>query len=104
MAFKVGITNSGTQRLKSWLGRGWELIEVLDFEIGAEAKYVEKRFHFWRRRILEANDFLTSKDVGRLGGWTETFSIQSVTSEVVKMKLREVMEQRRSSILTTPSK
>ena len=104
MAFKVGITNTGTQRLKTWLGRGWELIEAFDFEIGAEAKYVEKRFHFWRRRILEAEDYLTSKDVGRLGGWTETFSIQSVASEVVRLKLREVIEQRKSSLLPTTPK
>lgn len=96
-AFKVGITNIGTQRLKSWLSRGWELIEAFEFDLGAEAKYVETRFHFWRRGILKAEDYLTSKDVGRLGGWTETFSRDSVEEIVIQNKLREVIQKRKQS-------
>lgn len=96
-AFKVGITNLGTQRLASWISSGWSLVESFEFEKGAEAKYVEQRFHFWRRNVLEMPDYLSKEDVGRMGGWTETFSSESVQGVLVQTKLREIIEIRKSS-------
>ena len=94
-AFKVGITNTGTQRLASWLSAGWNLVESFEFERGAEAKYVEQRFHFWRRKVLEIPDYLTKEAVGRMGGWTETFSSEVVQVIAVQTKLREIIEERK---------
>jgi len=97
-AFKVGITNIGTQRLASWLSAGWSLVESFEFERGAEAKYAEQRFHFWRRKVLEMPDYLSKEDVGRMGGWTETFSSKDVQDISVQTKLREIIEKRKQSI------
>ena len=94
LAYKVGITNAGTQRLSSWLGQGWKLIEKYEFTRGAEARYVETRFHFWRRNVLLLSDFLSREDVGRMGGWTETFNNQSLTTDEVKQKIQELIDQR----------
>lgn len=102
-ALKVGITNTGTQRINSWLSSGWSLIESFDFFVGAEAKYAEDRFHFWRRTVLQVSNFLTSKDVGRQGGWTETFSHQSVEIKVVRSKLKEIISKRKLALAQSPS-
>jgi hypothetical protein len=95
-AFKVGITNTGTQRLESWLGKGWVLIRSYEFETGAEARFAEVRFHHWRRNVLLEPDLLQQKHVGRLGGWTETFSNQSVSIADVQAKLNQIIELRLS--------
>ncbi len=70
---KVGITNTDTGRLAAWAKAGWETIRIFDFALGSQALYIEKSFHKWRRHIMGVPDLLGKLDVGRLGGWTETF-------------------------------
>lgn len=98
LAYKVGISNTGTGRLRSWLGSGWSLVKSFSFERGYEASYVEAKFHFWRRNVLQQPDFLSKADVGRMGGWTETFHNQSVSPKTVEQKLEEIIASRHSSL------
>jgi len=98
-SFKVGITNINTERLSSWVRSGWETLEIFHFEVGAEARFVEKKFHFWRKEILRAPDFLRPVDVGRNGGWTETFGISTTSADVVRAKIREILDIRSKSLI-----
>jgi hypothetical protein len=93
-SFKVGITNVGTQRLSSWQFNGWNLLKTFEFEKGSEARFVEGRFHYWRRNVLQQQDFLSKEDVGRMGGWTETFNNEAVSSAEVLSRLQEIIDTR----------
>lgn len=93
-AFKIGITNSGTQRLSSWLGKGWDLVRQYDFTKGSEARFIETRFHYWRRNVRLEPDFLSKVDVGRMGGWTETFTNKSLSRDEIHSKIQELIDLR----------
>jgi hypothetical protein len=90
-AYKVGIANLSSVRLQSWLGKSWHVISTFDFEKGYTARISEKAFHFWRRSNLGVPNFLEEKDVGRLGGFTETFEISRVERRQVVEKLEELV-------------
>jgi hypothetical protein len=74
-------------------------LEIFHFEVGAEARFVEKKFHFWRKEILRAPDFLRPVDVGRNGGWTETFGVSTTSADVVRAKIREILDIRSKSLI-----
>jgi hypothetical protein len=89
-ALKVGITNTGTTRVEAWRKAGWEVLHLFEFEFGYQAKLVEGEFHRWRRYVANLPDYLNPSDVGRLGGWTETFNANSLDGEAVRERLQKM--------------
>lgn len=91
-ALKVGITNTGTSRISRWIAQGWDVIERKSFKMGSQARLVEKAFHRWRRFVCEVPDFLEPKDVGTIGGWTETFSEAALGVTECRLKLDSLVK------------
>lgn len=83
-SFKVGITNTKGNRLKSLYSEGWKPLQLLTFETGANAETVEGECLRWIRNDLHLPPFLTSSEMRKTGGWTETFSSEHVTKSEVK--------------------
>jgi hypothetical protein len=73
-ARKIGITNTGTDRLKNFQSRGWDVLHSVETSRGAIARELEVALFSWLRQDLELPQFLGPQEMGSRGGWTETFS------------------------------
>lgn len=84
-ARKVGITNSEERRvrLSGFARRGWTEILIVESERGEEILSLEKRILSWIRKDLSMPIFLTAKEMGRQGGWTETFAAEGISSHAI---------------------
>jgi hypothetical protein len=87
---KIGITNSGTTRIRGFAIRGWKLLHKERFSVGGQARLAEKIMHDWLKKELGLGQAMSRKDIGRLGGETETFSASSLSEDQVRKKLEEV--------------
>lgn len=91
-AFKIGITNVGTTRLQAFTSRGWKIHASHQFPLGAEARLLEKQMQTWLLDELGLTSVLVRKDMGRLGGETETFSNQKVSRSAVLRKIDSILK------------
>lgn len=82
-AKKVGITNFSSPRLDSFMQLGWLLIWKSDLLPGSQCRKVELSFFRWLRKDLQMPPFLGSKEMGRVGGFSETFSAEVDDKEVL---------------------
>lgn len=73
-ARKVGITNVGTDRLAYFKRKGWRIILTVQSDNARHIRHLESVLLGWLRLDLGLPAHLTSKQMGRRGGWTETFS------------------------------
>ena len=89
---KVGITNLDSGRLSVFRKYGWNEIRVWEFNSGYEAREVEKEFFKWLRLELKLAPKLESKDMGKLGGWTETFPKKGVSNEEIIDKVKSLIQ------------
>jgi hypothetical protein len=73
-AFKVGITNVGTNRLAMFQLNGWRVVNLELFERGADAVIVERAILRWWRDELRLPPWLTINEMRKTAGWSETVS------------------------------
>jgi hypothetical protein len=79
-AFKVGITNVGTNRLAMFESAGWTIVNLELFDKGHDAAAVERAIKSWWRRDLGLPAFLGAPEMPTTGGWTETVDSTALTS------------------------
>lgn len=100
-ARKVGITNpqARADRLGRFEESGWRTIRTWFDEDGLVILNLETAVLRWIRKDLGLPPFLTSNDMGRQGGWSETFSEDGIPNkEVIEkvdlelLKLKEISE------------
>ena len=80
---KVGIANSHSDRLASWTKSGWLVLHVIEDSSGNYILDLETRVLRWIRRDLQLPAFLSKSDIGKLAGWSETFSAEDHEQEFV---------------------
>src|ERR1700676_3742608 len=73
-AYKVGITNLGTNRLTAFQLRGWHILTLELFETGSHAQIVERAVKRWWRSDMGLPAFLGPADMPRTRGWSETIA------------------------------
>lgn len=83
-SFKIGITNTEGNRLKSLYKDGWVPLQLTTFDYGADAEIIESECLRWIRTELHLPPYLNSGLMTRTGGWTETFSSELVSEKTVK--------------------
>lgn len=71
---KVGIANSHSDRLASWTKNGWLVLHVIEDSSGNYILDLETRVLRWIRKDLQLPVFLSKSEIGKLAGWSETFS------------------------------
>lgn len=88
-ARKVGITNTGLSydRIKQFTDDGWELLKMVQAPSGAPVRRLETKMLQWLRLDLEMPAYLGREEMGRKGGWTETFSIEGPSDDLVKKQI-----------------
>jgi hypothetical protein len=75
-ARKVGITNVGTTRLLDFSRIGWDVVYLVEAPNGHSVPRVERAVFQWLREDHRLPFYLGREEMGRTGGWTETFSLE----------------------------
>jgi hypothetical protein len=88
-AYKVGITNPGRgpSRVAAWQKAGWLVLATYESEDGLLIVNLETNLLRWIRKELGFAPYLTESDMKPLGGWSETFSVESMSSQEFLDKL-----------------
>lgn len=103
-AYKVGITNIGTNRLAAFQLHGWRLLNLELFPIGAHAAIVERAIKRWWRAEIGLSPCLGPQDMPRTGGWSETISVDGVNAiECIAHIRREAISTRLDSTDSDPT-
>lgn len=79
-AYKVGITNVGTNRLAAFQLRGWQVLNLELFTVGTHAAVVERAIKRWWRADIGLSAYLGPEDLPQTGGWSETISVDGSTA------------------------
>jgi hypothetical protein len=86
-AFKIGITNAGMNRLNRFVKAGWQLEHRFASSDGWKIRNLETHLFRWIRGELKLPQYLGSREMGALGGYSETFAASGVTREKVIQKI-----------------
>jgi hypothetical protein len=92
-ARKVGITNitRRNNRVGDFVSAGWEVLAQWEM-IGSEARAVETEAFRWIRKELVLPQTLGRQEMGRVGGETETFSIDGPSDGDVIRRIQAIVE------------
>jgi len=94
-AYKVGITNVGTNRLAAFQLRGWQVLNLELFAVGTHAAVVERAIKRWWRADIGLPAYLGREDMSQTGGWSETISVDGTTAiECIERIRREATAAR----------
>jgi hypothetical protein len=88
-ARKIGITNTGItyNRLAEFQDDGWEVLTIVDSPQGDAVRLLETRMLQWLRLDLKLPPYLGKEEMGRKGGWTETFSLEGPSESLVREQI-----------------
>lgn len=75
-ARKIGITNRDGYRIGRFQKSGWLALKTVECANGHDATRVERALFDWIRKTHSLPIFLGREEVGSIGGWTETFSME----------------------------
>jgi hypothetical protein len=92
-ARKVGITNVGTDRLAHFENNEWEKVLLVQHERGIIVRHLESAILSWIRKDLSLPEFLGKEEMGRRGGWTETFSLEGPTNEEIIERINAELQR-----------
>jgi hypothetical protein len=91
-ARKVGIANQDSQRLEAWIAGGWEVIFQYKSDDGNLILGIETHVLRWIRQDIGLPPYLGPTDIGKLRGWSETFSIEGISNAEVISQIRSTVE------------
>lgn len=88
---KVGITNQNlkSDRIEGFKSRGWQVVATVTCEDGHKIRDLETKILNWIRKDLGLPSFLGKEEMGRHGGWTETFSSEGISNSEILSKISE---------------
>ena len=90
-AFKIGVgnfvKNPKSDRIRAHTRKKWRVLQVWNFDTGAEAYAREQEVLTYVRLNLKLPSFLSKEDMPQ-GGWTETIEYQATTH----FALREIVQ------------
>jgi hypothetical protein len=88
-ARKVGVANQTSARLANWIDLGWKLIYEVRSADGLHILNLETMTLRWIRKDVGLPAFLGKEEMGRPGGWSETFSGEGISNMEVIDKIQE---------------
>ena len=92
-AAKIGITNIDNRhdRIDNFAKLGWQTIQTWEDENGFVILGAETLLFRWIRKDLKLPVFLKPKEMGRHGGWSETFSLEAVAEDFVVAMIEKTL-------------
>jgi hypothetical protein len=94
-ARKIGITNASTTRLRDFKRQGWVVLKTLEYPTGYLMREIERQTLSWIRVDLGLSAYLTEQDMRRLGGWSETFTMEGPSDNEVWLKVQSTFKELR---------
>ena len=91
-ARKVGIANQKSNRLDAWTSLGWEIVFKFNSDEGRLILQLETNILRWIRKELGYPPYLSPSEVGKLRGWSETFSDDGISNFEVTQKIQSELE------------
>ena len=92
---KIGISNQSSSRLSEWLEAGWVLLWERRDQNGLHIANLERVVLRWIRKDLGLPPYLSKEDMGRMGGWSETFDMDAVSTSQVIEAITQLEEELR---------
>jgi hypothetical protein len=92
-ARKVGVANQTSSRLANWLELGWTLVHEVRSDDGLHILNLETMTLRWIRKDIGLPPYLGKEEMGRPGGWSETFSMEGVANLDVIRKVAELEQE-----------
>lgn len=94
-ARKIGITNLGAKkdRLSNFKKQGWTILFSIEHYSGYPIKETERLALKWIRKDIDMPSKLTIKDMGHMGGFSETFDIKGISNEKIIAKIQDLFNQ-----------
>jgi hypothetical protein len=91
-ARKVGITNKERRndRLQNFASDGWVILQTVESSDGDFIQSLETRVLRWIRKDCGLPQFLGKEDMGRTGGYSETFSMDTISNAEIIRKIDEL--------------
>jgi hypothetical protein len=89
LAYKVGIMNADTRRLRQHAQGGWAVLARYGFPDGASARAAEREALRWVREDLRLPPHVGHFDM-MYGGFTETFSVDGVDSSTLLRRVGHI--------------
>jgi hypothetical protein len=71
---------------------GWRIVKTVENENAREIRLLESILLGWIRIDLGLPSYLNSKQMGRRGGWTETFSLEGPSNAEVMRRIEEATD------------
>jgi hypothetical protein len=105
-AMKIGITNPSARadRLENFTSAGWTLLRSWRDADGLVILNTETATLRWIRREVGLPPFLNPEQMGRNGGWSETFSADGLSPQVVFDQVEKNIQIARSGALNLEAK
>ena len=97
-ARKVGVANQKSTRLESWISLGWEVIYRFDSDDGGLVLTLETNILRWIRKDLGYPPHLSQFEVGKLGGWSETFSDDGISNYELTLRIQDEIARLRADL------
>lgn len=91
LARKIGITNVNAKndRISNWKKNGWDVVASFESQNGRAILETETSILAWIRRVHKLPAFLSSQDMGKMAGWSETFSSEGPTDKEINEEIRK---------------
>jgi hypothetical protein len=74
------------------VSRGWEVIATFHSDDGHKILELETAILKWIRKDLGLPVFLGKEEMGKHGGWTETFSSEGIANKEILEKILSTAE------------
>jgi hypothetical protein len=75
--------SSKTDRLNGFRSLGWTVLKTWTSQDGALINVLETCMLTWIRKDLALPPYLAKEDMGKIAGWSETFSADAVPNQMV---------------------
>lgn len=92
-ARKVGVANQKSTRLESWISLGWEVIYRFDSDDGGLVLSLETNILRWIRKDLGYPPHLSKSEIGKLAGWSETFSDDGISNYELILRVQDELKR-----------
>lgn len=86
-ARKIGIANDHAGRIADWTKKGWIVIYTISDNEGTWIQKLETQVLNFLRKDLKLKQELSQKDLGNMGGASETFSPDGISNDALIQKI-----------------
>ncbi len=95
LARKIGITNVNAKndRISNWKKNGWDVVASFESQSGRAILETETSILGWIRRVHKLPAYLSNQDMGKMAGWSETFSAEGPSDREIADEIQNKLSE-----------